>query len=122
MNGLSWAGRSDPPHRRVRWAAAGLRLAGRRLNFFCAVITRPTGSKLAHKETPMIVNYKAYNINAFEREPARWRAVIRRQDGNKIRIAVPPVELESVTTSADALTAESAIDLAKQGIDGGGMI
>jgi len=46
----------------------------------------------------MAITYKAYIIDAYEREH------------------------ESVTTSADALTAVGAIDLAKQGIDGGGMI
>jgi hypothetical protein len=70
----------------------------------------------------MTITYKAYIIDAYEREQDRWRATIRRQDGTRIWVAVPPSEHESVTTSADALTAEGAIDLAKQGIDGGGMI
>jgi len=70
----------------------------------------------------MTITYKAYLIDAFEREQDRWRATIRRQDGMRIWVAVPPSEHESVTTSADALTAEGAIDLAKQAIDGGGMI
>jgi DNA-binding transcriptional MocR family regulator len=65
---------------------------------------------------------QAYMIDAFEREQDRWRAIIRRHDGMRIWVAVPPSEHESVTTSADALTAKGAIDLAKQAIDGGGMI
>jgi hypothetical protein len=70
----------------------------------------------------MTITYKAYIIVAFEREQNRWRATIRRQDGMRIWVAVPPSEHDSVTTSADALTAEGALDLAKQRIDGGGMI
>jgi hypothetical protein len=69
----------------------------------------------------MAITYKAYLIDAFERERRRWRATIRRQDGMRIWVAVPPSEHESVITSADAL-ANGAIDLAKQAIDGGGMI
>ena len=75
-----------------------------------------------YEKAVMTITYKAYIIDAFEREQDRWRATIRRQDGMRIWVAVPPSEHESVTTSADALTAEGAIDLAKQGIDGGGMI
>jgi hypothetical protein len=70
----------------------------------------------------MTITYKPYIIDADEREQDRWRATIRRQDGKKIWVAVPPAEHDSITTSADALTAEGAIDLAKQVIDGGGMI
>jgi hypothetical protein len=58
------------------------------------------------------MNYKLYSIVPFERERDRWRATIRRLDGRKIRVAVL-----YVTTSADTLTSEAAIDLAKQGID-----
>jgi hypothetical protein len=58
------------------------------------------------------MNYKIYSIVPFERERDQWRATIRRLDGRKIRVAV-----SYVTTSADTLTSEAAIDLAKQGID-----
>src|SRR5580693_4248200 len=58
------------------------------------------------------MNYKLYSIVPFEQERDRWRATIRRLDGRKIRVAV-----SYVTTSADTLTSEAAIDLAKQGID-----
>jgi hypothetical protein len=57
----------------------------------------------------MTITYKAYIIDAFEREQDRWRATIRRQDGMRIWVAVPPSEHDSVTTSADALTAEGAL-------------
>ena len=36
------------------------------------------------------VTYKAYTIDAYRRDVDRWRATIRRLDGKKIRVAVPP--------------------------------
>jgi len=77
----------------------------------------------AVKQPPMSgVTYKAYVIDAFQRDTDRWRATIRRSDGKKIRVAVPPSVLDQTTTSADALTAEKAVELAKKAIDGGGLI
>jgi hypothetical protein len=63
--------------------------------------------------------YKAYFIDAFQRDTDRWRATIRRIDGKKIRVAVPPSMLDETTTSADALTAEKAVGFAKNEIDCG---
>jgi hypothetical protein len=67
------------------------------------------------------VTYKAYVIDAFRRDTDRWRANIRRLNGKKIRVAVPPAVLDEATTSADALTAEKAIEFAKKAIDNGGL-
>ena len=67
------------------------------------------------------ITYKAYVIDAFQRDTDRWRATIRRLDGKKIRVAFPPSVLDEATTSADALTAEKAAELAKKAIDGGGL-
>ena len=69
----------------------------------------------------MLVYYKAYRIQAVEQETDRWRAAISRLDGQPIKVAVPPGEHMVVTTAVDSLTAKAAIDLAKQGIDDGGM-
>jgi hypothetical protein len=68
------------------------------------------------------IAYKAYILDAFKRDTDRWRATIRRFDGKKIRVAVPPSVLDEATTSADALTAEKAVEFAKQMIDAGGLI
>jgi predicted nucleic acid-binding protein len=65
--------------------------------------------------------YKAFVIDAFQRDTDKWRATIRRLNGKKIRVAVPPSVQDEATTSADALTAEKAVELAKQAIDGGGL-
>lgn len=61
-------------------------------------------------------------IDAFQRDTERWRATIRRLDGKKIRVAVPPSVVDETTASADALTAEKAVELAKKAIDGGGLV
>ncbi len=77
----------------------------------------------AVKQPPMSgITYKAYVIDAFKRDTDRWRATIRRLDGKKIRVAVPPAVLDEATTSADALTADKAVEFAKKAIDGGGLI
>jgi len=74
----------------------------------------------AVKQLPMSgITYKAYVIDAFQRDTDNWRATIRRLDGKKIRVSAPPAVLDEATTSADALTAEKAVELAKKAIDGG---
>ena len=76
----------------------------------------------AVKQAPMSgITYKDYVIDAFQRDTDRWRANIRRLNGKKIRVAVPPSVLDEATTSADALTAEKAVELAKKAIDAGGL-
>ena len=77
----------------------------------------------AVKQPPMSgIAYKVYIIDAFQRDTDKWRATIRRLDSKKIRVAVPPSVRDEFTTSADALTAEKAVELAKKAIDGGGVI
>lgn len=68
------------------------------------------------------ITYKDYVIDTYRRDIDRWRATIRRLDGKKIRVAVPPSVVGETTTSADALTAEKAVGLAKKEIDSGGLI
>jgi len=76
----------------------------------------------AAKQAPMSgITYKDYVIDTFQRDTDRWRANIRRLNGKKIRVAVPPSVLDEATTSADALTAEKAVELAKKAIDAGGL-
>ena len=75
------------------------------------------------RQAPMNrVTYKSYTIDAYRRDVDRWRATIRRLDGKKIRVAVPPSVQDETTTSLDALTAEKAVEFAKKAIDGGQMI
>jgi hypothetical protein len=76
----------------------------------------------AVKPSPMSgITYKAYVIDAFQRDTDKWRATIRKLDGKKIRVAFPPSVVDEATTSSDTLGAEKAVALAKKVIDGGGL-
>jgi hypothetical protein len=67
------------------------------------------------------MNYKGYSIEPFEREPGRWRATIRRLDGRMIKAVGADMPFPSITTSADCLSADAAVELARKAVDGGGM-
>jgi hypothetical protein len=68
------------------------------------------------------IPYKAYVIDAFQRDKDNWRATIRRLDGKKVRVAVPPMVRDEFTTSADALTAEKAVEFAQKAIERGEVV
>jgi hypothetical protein len=68
------------------------------------------------------VTYKAYVIYAYKRDTDNWRATIRRLDGKKIRVAIPRSVRDEFTTAADAVTADKAVEFAKEAIDGGGIV
>lgn len=63
------------------------------------------------------VAYRDFVIDAYRRDVDRWRATIRRANGKKIRIASPPSVRDEATTTADAITAEKAIEFARRAID-----
>ena len=68
--------------------------------------------------------YKGYNIRGFESSPGKWTAEIRKVDGSQIQILLPELGedvLDCLTTDPETMTAEAAIELAKEVIDGGGM-
>ena len=66
--------------------------------------------------------YKGFEIRAYEREPQRWRAEIRKADGSTLEILVGDSgHRMSITTTADTLTADASIDEVKKAIDSGGM-
>jgi hypothetical protein len=83
--------------------------------------TTPLDARAVKQPATSGVIYKAYAIDAFQRDTDKWRATIRRLDGKKIRVAFPPSVLDETTTATDALAAEKAIALAKKAIDGGGL-
>jgi hypothetical protein len=64
--------------------------------------------------------YKGYRIRTYQREPSRWFADIQRQDGSEFFILLEPggVPRRFIATTDGTTTAEAAIDLAKQAIDG----
>jgi hypothetical protein len=68
--------------------------------------------------------YDRYSIRAFESSPGKWTAEIRRVDGSPIQILPPGLEedvQDCLTTDPETMTAEAAIELAKEAIDSGGM-
>jgi hypothetical protein len=68
-----------------------------------------------------VPNYKGYLIDVFEREPGRWRAKSQRRDGKMIKAFEGDRFFQSVTTSADCLSADASIELARKAIDAGGI-
>jgi hypothetical protein len=65
--------------------------------------------------------YKGCNIRVFESSPGKWTAEIRKVDGSSIQILPPGLEddaMDSLTTDPETVTAEAAIELAKQAVDG----
>jgi hypothetical protein len=63
------------------------------------------------------------NIRAFESSPGKWTAEIRKVDGSQIQILPPELgeDVLDCLTDPETMTAEAAIELAKEAIDGGGM-
>jgi hypothetical protein len=72
-----------------------------------------------------IEQYKGYQIRTYQERPDAWVAEIRKQDGSNLAILLPDLHDDglrtSLTTFPPRLTAQSAIELAKQAIDGGGI-
>ena len=69
----------------------------------------------------METRYKNYRIEAYQTEIRRWRARIRRLDGKKVKNAAIGEQHEFLPTAAvrGAMTARTAIDVAKALIDDG---
>jgi hypothetical protein len=57
---------------------------------FCVQRGYVTEQRRGAEALPTLIHYKAYRIEAFERETDRWRAAISRLDGRPIKVAVPP--------------------------------
>ena len=64
------------------------------------------------------MRYKDFVIQASEIEPGRWQAEIRKADRRKIKTATGEVD---VIPTPVRLTADEAIQMAKQLIDAGDM-
>ena len=68
-----------------------------------------------------MITYKQYHIERFEQGTKRWIARIRRTDGQNIRTIFPVSERPYLDTKPTT-SAEEAEELAKEGIDFGGMV
>ena len=64
------------------------------------------------------MEYKRFDIQAFEREPGKWRANIRRTDGKPVKI-IGRKKFEHSGTRFDTPTAVAAIFMAMAAIDAG---
>ena len=64
------------------------------------------------------MEYKQFVVQAFEREPGKWRASIRRADCKPVKV-IGGKKLEQSLTRFDARTAVAAIRMALAAIDAG---
>lgn len=64
------------------------------------------------------MEYKQFNLQAFEREPGKWRANVRRGDGKPVKV-MGREKLVRFVTKFDASTAAAAIGMAMAVIDAG---
>lgn len=68
-----------------------------------------------------MITYKQYHIQRFERGHRRWVARITRADGQNIRTILLASEHPYLDTKPTT-SAEEAEELAKEGIDFGGVV
>jgi hypothetical protein len=64
------------------------------------------------------MEYKQFSVQAFEREPGKWRADIRRADGEPVKV-IGRKKLEKSITRFDASSAVAALVVAMDVIDAG---
>ena len=64
------------------------------------------------------MEYKRFVVQAFEQEPGKWRASIRRADGKPVKI-IGGNKLEQGNMSGDERTAAAALLTAMAAIDAG---
>jgi len=64
------------------------------------------------------MEYKHFAVQAFEREPGKWRASIRRVDGDPVQI-MGATKLDQTITHIDDRTAPAALLTAMEAIDAG---
>jgi hypothetical protein len=64
------------------------------------------------------MEYKRFVVRAFEQEPGKWRASIRRADGKPVKI-IGGEKLEQGNMSGDERTAAAALLTAMAAIDAG---
>ena len=65
------------------------------------------------------MEYKQFNVQAFEREPGKWRASVERANGKALMITTNRRQLAKFVTGVDAKSAQAAILMAMAAIDAG---
>lgn len=69
--------------------------------------------------THHVFSYKGFLVRAFEQEPQRWFAEVRKTNG--AWVVVSGERRETITTSAPSRSFNAAIDFAIDAIDSGAM-
>ena len=64
------------------------------------------------------MEYRQFIINAFEQEPGKWRACVRRANGKPLK-ATGRTKLQRFVTGIDAASADAAMIMAMDAIDAG---
>jgi hypothetical protein len=65
------------------------------------------------------MEYKQFIVQAFEREPGKWRASVERANGKALMITTNRRQLAKFVTGLDAKSAQAAILMAMAAIDAG---
>jgi hypothetical protein len=65
------------------------------------------------------MEYKQFIVEAFEREPGKWRASVERTNGKAIMITISRRQLAKFVTGVDAKSAQAAMLMAIAAIDAG---
>jgi hypothetical protein len=67
--------------------------------------------------------HKSFHIETIEDDPGKFKAVIRKADGNTLRTAAPPggPDAQAITTQLYP-SAENALAAAMEVIDAGGVV
>jgi hypothetical protein len=65
------------------------------------------------------VEYKQFFLQAFERKPGKWRARVKRSDGQALMIGPDRAKIDQFVARPDALTPEDALLKAIAAIDAG---
>ena len=66
------------------------------------------------------MEYKQFTVQAFEREPGKWRASVRRTDGKLVWNG--RAKIRTFVTAIDAPTPEAAMQMALAAIDRGAFL
>jgi hypothetical protein len=68
------------------------------------------------------MEYKQFVVQAFEREPGKWRASVERADGKAIMAMTNRRTLDKFVTGVDVKSAQVAILMAMAAIDAGAFL
>jgi hypothetical protein len=81
-------------------------------------ISNIAGRPIEHPKGFSAMEYKQFVVRAFEREPGKWRACIKRADGKVIMpTMIHRPKLAKFVTGVDAKSAQAAMLMAMAAID-----